>query len=425
MRNKLLGVLCFIILALATYAQDLGYVRRVTDSLCSNRMSGRGYLKDGSKHAAEFIKAEFRKVGLQSFTQDYVQDYGFPVVTFPGKLTFSIDNIELEAGVDYIPGAGCSKLSGVFDLVYVDSATVDNNMLFEKFEKTAFFKSMLVIDGLKEARLKNKDRMVKILKNQYKARGIIYTKQKKLTWSVATEWDAFPVFYVLDDKIKSFSKRIKIDISPDLKQHIAENLVGFIKGKTQPDSFVVFSAHYDHLGMLGPDAIFRGANDNASGVAMMLDIMQYYTTFPPAYSVAFIAFSGEEAGLFGSYYYTQNPLFPLNQISLLINLDLMGTGDEGMTVVNGEIFKEDFLDLTLINLENNYLPDIKARGKAPNSDHYYFSENGVRAFFFYLMGKYNYYHDVGDVPDELTFSRYNEAFKLITSFASYKMTPKL
>jgi Zn-dependent M28 family amino/carboxypeptidase len=298
-------------------------------------------------------------------------------------------------------------------------------MLFEKFEKTAFFKSMLVIDGLKEARLKNKDRMVKILKNQYKARGIIYTKQKKLTWSVATEWDAFPVFYVLDDKIKSFSKRIKIDISPDLKQHIAENLVGFIKGKTQPDSFVVFSAHYDHLGMLGPDAIFRGANDNASGVAMMLDIMQYYATFPPAYSVAFIAFSGEEAGLFGSYYYTQNPLFPLNQISLLINLDLMGTGDEGMTVVNGEIFKEDFLDLTLINLENNYLPDIKARGKAPNSDHYYFSENGVRAFFFYLMGKYNYYHDVGDVPDELTFSRYNEAFKLITSFASYKMTPKL
>jgi aminopeptidase YwaD len=169
---------------------------------------------------------------------------------------------------------------------------------------------------------------------------------------------------------------------------------------------------------MGKWAMFPGANDNASGVAMMLDIMNYYKEHPPKYSIAFIAFSGEEAGLFGSYYYTEHPLFPLSNISLLLNLDLMGTGDKGMTVVNATLFPREFDDLKIINITNGYLVDVKSRGKAQNSDHYYFSENGVKAFFFYLMGEYKYYHDIYDTPEALTLSRYNEAFKLITDFVN-------
>jgi hypothetical protein len=100
---------------------------------------------------------------------------------------------------------------------------------------------------------------------------------------------------------------------------------------------------------------------------------------------------------------------------------MMGTGDEGMTVVNGDVFIDAYNELVLINLTENYLPEIKSRGKASNSDHYYFSENGVRAFFFYLMGKYKYYHDVFDRPEELTYARYDGAFKLLVHYINEMM----
>ena len=67
-------------------------------------------------------------------------------------------------------------------------------------------------------------------------------------------------------------------------------------------------------------------------------------------------------------------------------------------------------------MDGDYLPTIASRGKAQNSDHYYFTENGVKSFFFYLMGDYQFYHDVDDKADSLPLSKYNEAFKLIQKF---------
>jgi len=155
-----------------------------------------------------------------------------------------------------------------------------------------------------------------------------------------------------------------------------------------------------------------------------LDLMKTIQRKPLPYSVAFIAFAAEEIGLLGSLYYTENPLFPLQQISMLINLDLMGTGDKGMTVVNATLFPEEFQDLQLINLNGNYLPTVNPRGKAANSDHHYFTEKGVKAFYFYLMGEYKYYHDVNDTPSALTLSKYNEAFSLIYQFIREYSTAK-
>jgi hypothetical protein len=95
---------------------------------------------------------------------------------------------------------------------------------------------------------------------------------------------------------------------------------------------------------------------------------------------------------------------------------MMGTGDKGMTVVNATLFPKEFQDIQLLNLNKDYLPVIQSRGKAANSDHYYFAEKGVKAFFFYLMGEYKYYHDIYDTPEALTFSKYKEAFLLIHDF---------
>lgn len=411
-------ILCWNVLL---HAQETEYARRVLNDLCSEEMAGRGYVKDGAEKAARYIFDEYKKSGLLAFGPDYFQSVGYPVITFPNEVSLKADDNELIPGDEFIVGPGCPTIKGVFDAVYIDSVTIDDPVAFGKFQKTAFAMAVLLIDIPTQTKLKNPDRLKEIRDMKYKARAIIYINQTKLTWGVATEWDPYPTFYVLKGSIKNRVNKISLTVVPELQTYNGKNVIGYLKGKVRPDSFVVFSAHYDHLGMMGPWAIFPGANDNASGVAMMLDLIRYYKKNPPEFSVAFMAFTGEEAGLFGSYYYTEHPAFPLQQISVLLNLDLMGTGDKGVTVVNATLFQKDFQDMQMINLENNYLPAVYPRDKARNSDHYYFSEHGVKAFFFYLMGEFPAYHDVFDTPEVVTFSRYAEAFSLIRDYANSRM----
>ena len=102
-------------------------------------------------------------------------------------------------------------------------------------------------------------------------------------------------------------------------------------------------------------------------------------------------------------------------------MDLMSTGDEGLTAVNATEFPFLFEQLKLCNIAGQYLRDIAARGKSANSDHHYFTEAGVPSFFFYLRGNYHHYHDVDDTYEAITMSKYNEAFKLIVDFADWRM----
>ncbi|MCX6294627.1 MAG: M20/M25/M40 family metallo-hydrolase, partial [Bacteroidetes bacterium] len=185
--------------------------------------------------------------------------------------------------------------------------------------------------------------------------------------------------------------------------------------------FIVYTAHYDHLGQMGEEIFFPGANDNASGSAMLLNLARYYsmTEHKPKCSIAFIAFCGEEAGLLGSKYYTEHPVFPLKNIKFVLNMDIMGTGEDGITVVNGSVFKNEFDKLKEINTQNNFIKDVKIRGKAANSDHYCFSEKGVKAFFIYSMGGIKAYHDIYDRAETLPLNEFENLFKLITAFGDY------
>jgi aminopeptidase YwaD len=130
----------------------------------------------------------------------------------------------------------------------------------------------------------------------------------------------------------------------------------------------------------------------------------------------FIAFAGEEAGLLGSHYYTENPIFPLKDIQFLFNLDIMGSGEEGATVVNATLFPEQFEVLKSINEKQQYLPKVASRGPAANSDHYFFTQKGVPAFFMYTMGPNKHYHDVYDTYEELSFNKFNGIYQLLIDF---------
>jgi Zn-dependent M28 family amino/carboxypeptidase len=211
--------------------------------------------------------------------------------------------------------------------------------------------------------------------------------------------------------------RIRVD-SKFVTEHKARNVAAYLPGTSNADSFIVFTAHYDHLGRMGPKALFAGANDNASGTAMIIDLARWFAKPEnrPAKSVLFIAFAGEEAGLIGSKYYTESPMVRLDRIRFLLNLDLMGNGDEGMMVVNGELHSKEFDMLDRINKEKGYLKTLGKRGTAKNSDHYFFSEKGVPAFFFYTNGGSKAYHDVNDLPYQLPLTEFEDIKKLIVDF---------
>ena len=150
--------------------------------------------------------------------------------------------------------------------------------------------------------------------------------------------------------------------------------------------------------------------------ALILNLARYYAAHPAPYSIAFVCFAGEEAGLIGSKYYTEHPLFPLKQVRFLLNTDLAGTGEEGITVVNASEFPNEYNLLNKVNDDKKLLVKINARGKAANSDHYFFTEKGVPAFFFYTLGGIKAYHDIYDKAETLPLTEHEDLFKLVVGF---------
>jgi Zn-dependent M28 family amino/carboxypeptidase len=252
------------------------------------------------------------------------------------------------------------------------------------------------------------------------AKGLIRLSDSKLTWSVSKQQSPIAQFIVNRGAWVDGATSIEADVKAEFEQkHRTQNVLAFVEGSQDPDKFIVFTAHYDHLGKMGKEVTFRGANDNASGVSMLLNLAKHYSIpeNQPRFSMAFIAFAGEEAGLLGSMHYVENPIFSLKDIEFLINLDILGTGDAGITVVNGAVHTTEFEVLKGINEQKGYLKQVKKRGKAAISDHYPFSEAGVPCFYIYTMGGIKAYHDIYDVPKTLPFTEFEDVFRLITDFA--------
>jgi len=95
---------------------------------------------------------------------------------------------------------------------------------------------------------------------------------------------------------------------------------------------------------------------------------------------------------------------------------MVGSGDKGIQIVNSTVFKKEFALIDNINSEKKYLPQIKKRGAAANSDHYFFYEKGVKSFFIYTLGEYKEYHNINDKAENLPLSEYEDLFRLLTEF---------
>ena len=169
--------------------------------------------------------------------------------------------------------------------------------------------------------------------------------------------------------------------------------------------------------MMG-NVIFPGANDNASGVSSLLNLASFFKKYKPKYNIIFICFGAEELGLLGSKYFTENPLIELENIKLLLNLDIVGTGEDGIAIVNAFEQEKVAQIIGKINEKHDLFSKIKLRGQAPNSDHYWFSKINVPAIFIYTMGGINAYHDPLDKSITLPQNKSNELLKLVTQLVN-------
>ncbi|MEZ5046917.1 MAG: M28 family peptidase [Chitinophagaceae bacterium] len=404
-----------LFISLSTYAQDLKYARKIIETLCSSEYAGRGYVDDGVNKAAHFLAKEFKQIGLQPIGSSYFQEYTFSVNTHPFPIRCEIDEQEMRAGYDFIVAASSPRISGTFKLIHVNPHdSIENELLHLKLEKGFEKDEALVIHHANERNTHFTDSF-SLYHTQ--PRLLIYTEDKKLTHTISTEVDAIPSLIFFDSLINN-KDQIQIELTNDfIKSFPNKNIIGKIKGK-KSNQTIVFTAHYDHLGALGTQAFFPGASDNASGVSMICYLAAYFKKHRPKHDIAFILFSGEEAGLIGSQVYTENPVFNLNNIHTLVNIDIMGNAENGITIVNGETFPKIFEALSTINTQKNYVPEIKIRGKAHNSDHYYFSEKGVPAIFIYSMGGPGYYHDVLDDAQSVQLTNYENVAQLLIDYVN-------
>lgn len=358
-------------------AHDPAYAKSVVKTLASAEYWGRGYTRDGMDRAAGFIAEELRRAKIPTVAgKTYRQSFRFGVNTFPGRMRVELDGRELVPGLDYIvaPTSTGRRLSG--KLVRADDGSFSDP----------------------SAKLR-------------------FVHRDKLTWSVGRKTVETTEILLNRKRVPANPTSFSVDIENEwVPEFSADNVVGFLPGKSEPEKIVVLTAHYDHLGGMGRETFFPGANDNASGTAYVLALARHYAVHRPDFSVAFLFFGAEEAGLVGSKHFVENPWFKLEQIRFLSNFDLVGTGEDGATVVNATEYPAAFASLQEINSELDAFVRIQSRGKAPNSDHYWFSERGVPAFFFYTMGGIQAYHDVDDRAETLPFTKYRELFGLFLKF---------
>jgi Zn-dependent M28 family amino/carboxypeptidase len=201
----------------------------------------------------------------------------------------------------------------------------------------------------------------------------------------------------------------------------SENIWAYIEGSEKPDEILVISAHYDHVG-ISKGQIYNGADDDGSGTVALLEIAQAFQIakkagYGPKRSILFLHVTGEEHGLHGSRFYSENPLFPLANTIANINIDMIGRRDVAHADSNNYVYVigANRLSTTLdtictmanstytnLNLDYKYNDPKDPNHFYERSDHYNFAKNGIPSVFFF-NGVHADYHKPTDTADKIEY----------------------
>ena len=211
-----------------------------------------------------------------------------------------------------------------------------------------------------------------------------------------------------------------------------ENVVAFLKGSEKPEEILVISSHYDHVGIDDQGRIYNGADDDGSGTVGVLEIAEAFVQaakdgYTPKRSILFLNVTGEEKGLVGSKFYTDEPIFPLENTVANLNIDMIGRIDPGhegndnyVYLIGSDKLSTDLHNLSetvnskYINLDLDYKYNDE---NDPNrfyyrSDHYNFAKNNI-PIIFYFNGTHADYHKHTDTPEKIEYDLLAKRAKLV------------
>jgi len=368
--------------------------------LASETCFGRGLAHEGIYHAEEYIINELRVAGIKVKTQ--------PVnykLNIQQKTPLCIINGDtLRPGYDFIPHPFCLPVDKEFSCEEIE--LLDRDAL-EKIKDSLSFASVSQVRRhlMKKSKKKNKGSL------------LLFSEEHPILSRQSKQYNR-PAFQICDSLISDTVRSVYVKNDVIYKKVRTNNVIAIIEGNTMPDSVICISAHYDHMGGLG-DVYYPGANDNASGVAVLLALARYYAETPPPMTLVFCFFTGEEQGLKGSWKYVKHPVYPLENVMMALNLDMVGSGLSGYGLVGGNDWPADVSIFEDIREAHN-LGGLKLRPNSPNSDHFPFTTKGIKAIFFYATGGKQPYHHPDDIPETLDWKTMENTVLLIKEYISEK-----
>jgi len=228
-----------------------------------------------------------------------------------------------------------------------------------------------------------------------------------------------------DRSVKIFSER-KIDTVK------TENVVGYVEGSDKKDELIIISSHYDHIGVNPDGQINNGADDDGSGTSAVLELADAFGVgkslgYGPRRSILFLTVTGEEKGLLGSRYYTENPLFPLANTICDLNIDMIGRlddahknnpdyvyliGSDKLSSQLHNISEEANKKFSNLSLDYKYNDENDPNRFYYRSDHYNFAKNGIPVIF-YFNGVHEDYHKPTDDVEKINFKKMEKITRLV------------
>lgn len=219
----------------------------------------------------------------------------------------------------------------------------------------------------------------------------------------------------------------------------SQNVVAFIEGSEKPNEVLIISAHLDHLGQVD-DVIYPGADDNASGTAAVMEIAKAFATAKkegngPKRSILFLHLTAEELGLYGSQYYIEHPIFPLDKTVADLNIDMIGRVDnvyqlkkqeDYIYLIGADKLSSKLHDIsevanekfTQLKLDYTYNSETDKNRYYYRSDHYNFALQNIPVIF-YFNGTHPDYHRPSDTADKINYPLLKRRSQLIFSTAWY------
>ncbi|MEY2950882.1 MAG: hypothetical protein RLZZ248_2083 [Bacteroidota bacterium] len=229
---------------------------------------------------------------------------------------------------------------------------------------------------------------------------------------------------------------VKISAELEERKAFSENVLGFMEGGDLKDEILVITSHYDHVGIINGE-IHNGADDDGSGTVGVLEIAEAFSKakaagFTPRRSILFMTVTGEEKGLFGSAYYADHPVFPMESTITNLNIDMIGridpereAKDPYVYIIGSNMLSTDLHQIhekVSSTFAKGLTMDYKYNSKDDpqrfyyRSDHYNFAKNNIPVIF-YFNGTHEDYHQPTDTPDKIQYELLESRAKLVFATA--------